>query len=116
MNNQELELKLKELLNIKNYCEYAAAVKNFIPEYKKSDLYRTTKMPLKKALSEARIHYLLNTDNLIQKTQTFINNLNFDNVQDIISQFADMYAQENRDIAQGVELLNEIMNGNNSRQ
>lgn len=114
MTNQELELKLKELLNIRNYCEYAIAVKQFEKQYKQTDFYKTSKMPLKKALMEMRIHCLFNIDNLLQKTQYFINNLDTEKVQEIISNLGETFAVENAEISQSIELLNEIMNGNNN--
>lgn len=115
MTNQELELKLKELLQIKDYCEYAIAVKQFNKEYKQTSFYKQTKISLKRAIQEARLHYIFNIDNVIDKTQKFINSLNFENVQKIIDQFSEMYASENKDIAESIELLKDLMGNGDTK-
>ena len=46
MNNQELELKVKELLAIENFFDMIIAVKDFEKEYKNSDFFKSTKMSL----------------------------------------------------------------------
>ncbi len=114
MDNKELELKLQEILKIEDYCEYAIAIKQFEPQYKKSDFYKLTKISLRKALQEARLHYLFNVKNLIEKVQYFINNLNYDNVQHIIEQASAMFAAENEDIQDTLEVFKDIMNNKNT--
>ena len=37
MNNQELELKIKEIINIPNMFDMIIAAQNFEKEYRKSD-------------------------------------------------------------------------------
>ena len=54
MNNQELELKIKEIINIPNMFDMIIAAQNFEKEYRKSDFYKTTKMPLNEVIKNAK--------------------------------------------------------------
>jgi queuine/archaeosine tRNA-ribosyltransferase len=98
MNNQELNAKLQQLIKIDNYCDYIIAVKEFSPEYKKTEFYKLTKKPLEKALNEMKLHNLINMKSMIKRIQELIDGLNFDNVQQLIEDFSNMYAQENADV------------------
>ncbi len=98
MNNQELNTKLQQLIKIDNYCDYVIAVKEFSSEYKKTEFYKLTKKPLEKALNEMKLHNLINMKGMIKRIQELIDGLNFDNVQQLIEDFSNMYAQENADI------------------
>jgi hypothetical protein len=55
MNNQELELKVKELLEIENFFDMIIAVKDFEKDYKGSDFYKTTKMPLMEVIKHSKV-------------------------------------------------------------
>ena len=44
MNNNELELKIKEILSIENFFDMMEAVFDFEKEYKGSEFYKKTKM------------------------------------------------------------------------
>ena len=43
MNNQELELKIKEILKIKNFFDMVEATVAFDKEYRTSSFYKATK-------------------------------------------------------------------------
>ena len=67
MNNIELENKIKELLNIENYFDMIVAMKKFEPEYKKSDFFKETKMPLDIAVKQAKIYYAFQLNDIANK-------------------------------------------------
>ena len=46
MNNQELELKVKEILEIENFFDMIEAAVALKKEYKRTKFYKKTKMPL----------------------------------------------------------------------
>lgn len=114
MNNQELNAKLQELIKIDNYCDYVIAVKEFSSEYKKTEFYKLTKKPLEKALNEIKLHNLINMKGIISRIQQIIDGLNFDNVQQLVEDFSNMYAQENADIQ---DIISNFVNttGNNNQ-
>lgn len=55
MNNQELELKVKELLAIDNFFDMIIAVKDFEKEYKNSDFFKATKISLMDIIKNAKM-------------------------------------------------------------
>ena len=54
MNNQELELKVKELAKIENFFDLAIAVQNLRTEYKDSEFYKTTRISFDKIIEKAK--------------------------------------------------------------
>ena len=98
MNNQELELKVKEILAIENFFDMIEATIAFEKEYKTTDFYKKTRMSLMDVIKNAKAWYLVNLNEVAGKIQSIINNLNFENITNIINQFGDMYAQENGEI------------------
>ena len=86
MNNIELENKIKELLNIENYFDMIVAMKKFEPEYKKSDFFKETKMPLDIAVKQAKIYYAFQLNDIANKIQKFINELDLTKINELISQ------------------------------
>ena len=93
MNNQELELKVKEILSIGNYFDMIEEVVNFEREYKTSDFFRLTKKSLVDVVKEARSWYIF--DDISEKIQNLIDNLDFDKLSGLLGQFGDIYQQEN---------------------
>lgn len=55
MNNQELELKVKEILSIENFFDMMEAVFAFEKEYKATEFYKKTKMSLVEVMKESKI-------------------------------------------------------------
>lgn len=109
MTNKELEKKVKELLAIQNYFDFILAAKKFNKEYKKSDFYKQTHLSLKKVLGKAKIYYFLQMDDLFSRVQDKLDELNFDNVNNVINQIADVFGQENADITKAISTLKELM-------
>ena len=93
MNNQELELRIKELLSVNNYFDMIEQVVEFEKEYKTTDFFKKTKKSLVDVIKEARSWYIL--DGFADKIQGLINDLDFGKINELISQLGDVYAQEN---------------------
>lgn len=105
MNNQELELKVKEILNNKNFFDMMESAIEFEKEYKGTDFYKKTKIPLMEVIKNAKAWYALQLEDISKKVQKFINELNFDNISNIINQAGLMYGQENEEI---LNIINEF--------
>lgn len=54
MTNKQLEQKVEKFLEIENYFDFIEAVCGFEKEYKGSDFYKKTKIPLLAIIKEAR--------------------------------------------------------------
>ena len=97
MNNQELELKIKEILEIENFFDMTEAVVAFKKEYKRTGFYKKTKMPLVEVIKTAKMWYMLQLKNIGEKIQNLINGLDFNNINDILNQLGNVYSQENEE-------------------
>lgn len=98
MNNQELELKVKKILEIENFFDMIIAVKEFEKEYKGSDFFKATKMSLTDVIRDAKMWYALQFNNLIEKAQEFLDNLNLDSVNQVVNALGDTFDKENADL------------------
>ena len=105
MNNQELELKVKEILSNKNFFDMIESVGEFEKEYKGTDFYKKTKMPLIEVIKNAKAWYSLQWEDLGIKIQKLIKNLDFSNINKILDQVGSFYGQENEDI---LNIINEF--------
>ena len=97
MNNQELELRVKEILENKNFFDMIEATLAFEKEYKGTEFYKKTKMPLMEVIKNAKMWYLLQIENIGDRIQNLISGLDFSNINDILNQFGDVYAKENEE-------------------
>lgn len=109
MNNQELELKVKELLDIENFFDMIIAVKDFEKEYKGSDFFKATKMPLVDVIKNAKMWYLTNLSSIGDKIQGIINNLDFNRVNELLDQFGNIFAQENSETFENLQLFKDLV-------
>ena len=98
MNNQELELKVKEILAIENFFDMIEATIAFEKEYKTTSFYKKTKMSLMDVIKTSKAWYLIQLKDLGNTIQSLIDGLNMENISNIIGQFGDMYGQENEEI------------------
>ena len=57
MNNQELELRIKEILSLENFFDMIEAAVDFEKEYKQSGFYKKTKMPLLEVIKNSKMWY-----------------------------------------------------------
>lgn len=108
MDNIELENKVKELIKIDNYFDFVLAVKDFDKDYKASDFYKKTKKPLAEVMKESRIYYALQLKDLANRLQDLIDNLSLDNLNDLLNQMGDTFAQENSEIRESLEVLKDL--------
>ena len=98
MNNQELELKIKEILKTENFFDMMQAANAFKNEYKLSDFYKATKMSLVDVIKYAKLWNILQFDNITDKIQNIINGLDFTKISEVIEQLGEVYGQENTEI------------------
>lgn len=105
MNNQELELKIKEIIEIPNMFDMIIAAKDFEKDYKTSDFYKITKMSLMEIIKDAKVFYGINAENIKNKLQTMINGLDLNGLNTLFDQISDVFAKEN---AETMEMLGEL--------
>ena len=109
MNNQELELKVKEILSIENFFDMMEAVFAFEKEYKGTEFYKKTKMSLIEVIKESKIWYTLQFKDIGNKIQSFINDLDLSNLNNILEQLGDVYGQENEETLNIIKEFKEIV-------
>ena len=109
MNNQELELKVKEILSIENFFDMMEAVFAFEKEYKVTEFYKKTKMSLIEVIKESKIWYALQFKDIESKIQSFINDLDLSNLNNILEQLGDVYGQENEETLNIIKEFKEIV-------
>lgn len=109
MSNTELELKVKEILSIENFFDMVEKVVEFEKEYKGTSFYKKTKMPLMEVIKNGKVWYALRFDSLQEKIQELINGLSFENINSILDQFSQVYAQENTETLSIINNLKDII-------
>lgn len=109
MNNQQLEMKIKEILNIENFFDMIEAVVAFKNEYKQTDFYKATKMPLMDVIKNAKLWYTLQFNDIANKIQNMINSLDLTKISEIIEQLGELYGQENAEIMEMANSFKEII-------
>ena len=109
MNNQELELKVKEILSIENFFDMIEATLAFEKEYKTTEFYKKTKMSLVEVMKESKIWYALQFKDIGSKIQSFINDLDLSNLNKILEQLGDVYGQENEETLNIIKEFKEIV-------
>ena len=102
MNNQELEIKVKELLEIQNFFDFIEAVKGFEKEYKNTDFYKKTKLPILEMIKNAKGFYFLQLNDLFNKLQEKINGLSFDRLYAIVDEFSAVLSKETQETLSGL--------------
>lgn len=108
MNNQELELKVKELLDINNFFDMIVTAKEFEKEYKNSDFFKVTKMPLMEVIKNAKVWYSINLDVIVNNIQRVIDNLDLSKLNQIIEQLGNTFTAENEEFLNVAELYKEL--------
>lgn len=98
MNNQELELKVKEILVTSNFFDMMENAITFEKEYKRTDFYKKTKLPLIEVIKYAKMWYMFNFDGFGKKIQEVLDGLDLTNINNILNQFGEVYGQENEEI------------------
>lgn len=106
MNNQELELKIKEILTNENFFDMMTAVCIFEKEYRGSEFYKTTKMPLTQVVKEYKTWSMTEPREIQNAIQKIINGLDITNLQNLIEKMSSVFAEENSEIMQEIRELN----------
>lgn len=110
MNNQELEVKVKELLNIENFFDMIIAVQEFEKEYKGSDFYKKTKIPLIQVIKNAKPWYWFQFNNIVSIAQDFLDSLELDNINAMISTLGQTFDKENADLISIAKEMSTLFN------
>ena len=116
INNEDLQKKVLELLEEENYFDFIIKAKVFEPEYKQSDFYKTTKMPLKQMIREAKIFYAVQFRDLGKAIQRTLDGLNFGNFNTVLDKLGDMFSQENGDIMDNMSQFKDLLDELNGKK
>ena len=108
MTNKQLEQKVEKFLEIENYFDFIEAVCGFEKEYKGSDFYKKTKIPLLAIIKEARWFYGLNVNKIFTKIQTLIDKLDLSHLMDLIEKIGTTYTTENEQIMSLMDSMKDI--------
>lgn len=85
MTNQEIIEKINTLMSEnENFCDLLLVLKDFNKEYKKSDFYKKTRISLNRLVRQYRAYSFTNLDEIFDRVQEKINNLDLSNVQNIV--------------------------------
>lgn len=103
MNNQELELKIKEILQIENFFDMIIAVKAFEKEYRSSDFYKNTRMPLMEVIKNSKIWYTINLNDVVTQIQKIIDGIELTHLYELIGRLGETFKSENEEV---YELIN----------
>lgn len=108
MNNVELEKRIKDIFKKENFFDVVMELKSFEKEYKDSDFYKATKMPLLEMAKLSKGYYATQLEDIGAKIQKIINNLNFDNLSKILDQADQVFQNENQEIEGMLDKAKEI--------
>jgi hypothetical protein len=109
MDNNELNEKIKEIINKDNYFDMMIAAKEFENEYKKSDFYKITKKSLYEVIKENKIFYFLNVNNLIKELNFIMHNLDYTTVSNWLVEFTSVMQDNISEMQDGALLINDIV-------
>lgn len=110
MTNKELETKILEILEIKNFFEMVLKAKDFEKDYKKSEFYSITRMSLMDVLKYSRIWYTLNLTTLKKDVQELIDGLSLENIQNILDEAGAFVTEQNEEGMNFLTQLKDIIN------
>lgn len=109
MNNIELEQKIQEIIKMDSYCDMQIAIKQFQKQYKQTDFYKNTHMPLQQLVKESRLHYALQLKDLAAKLQELLDTLSFDKLNEMFDKAGKVYAEENNQTLEMFKEFKEFM-------
>ena len=110
MDNVELEQKVKEILNITNFFDMLLAAKEFEKDYKTSDFYKITKIPLMEVLKEVKNFYTFSIDAIVEKIQTAVNNLDLTKLNSLFDEMGNLFQKENQETIDMLDNLKDFKN------
>lgn len=108
MNNQELELKVKEILAVDNFFDMVEATIAFNKEYKGTEFYKKTKMPLEDVIKNAKMWYGFQLNDIGNKIQKLINDLDTSKLMEVLNQLGDVFGAENEEIMGAMNMFKDI--------
>lgn len=108
MDNIELEQHIKEIIDMGNMFDMIIAAKNFEKDYKTSDFYKATKMPLAEVIKDAKVFYLVDASAIKDKLQKIIDGIDMSHLNGLFDQVGKVYAQENADTMQMLDGLSDF--------
>lgn len=109
MNNQELELKVKEILAIENFFDMMEAAIAFEKEYKGTNFFKKTKMPLVEVIKNSKMWYTLQLNDIGNALQNLINGLELSHITDLINQLGNVYQTENEEMLTIIQEFQKIV-------
>ena len=109
MNNQELELRVKEILDIENFFDMMESVVGFEKEYKNTSFYKKTKMSLFDVIKLSKAWYSLTLKNFGKTIQDIIDGLSLENISTILAQLGNVYEKENEDVFNIIKEFKELV-------
>lgn len=96
LTNEYLNTRLHEILTqSSNFFDVVLELKEFEKEYKQSDFFKQTKMPLMEIVREAKIFYLTNTSILIDKLNKIIDGLDVDKLLAVLQEGGSILEKNN---------------------
>lgn len=96
LTNEYLNTRLHEILTqSSNFFDVMLQLKEFEKEYKQSDFFKQTKMPLMEIVREAKIFYLTNTSILIDKLNKIIDGLDVDKLLAVLQEGGSILEKNN---------------------
>ena len=110
MDNIELEQKVKEILNITNFFDMLLAAKEFEKDYKTSDFYKMTKIPIMEILKEIKSFYTFSIDAVVEKIQTAVNNLDLTKLNSLFDEMGKLFQKENQETMDMLDNLKDFKN------
>lgn len=109
MDNVDLDLALKKISSMPNFIEAIVALKELEPEYKKTDFYKSYKIPLMELMHEAKFWYTTDFSQIQIQLQNLIDGLDLSQVNNIINQISDTFEKENGDILKAAQTYKDLL-------
>lgn len=98
MTNVELNQKLEAILKIEAPIELLLALHNFEKDYKQTEFYKTTRMPLKELVHETQLLKFFSMNWVKPKVQQLLDSLDYSSIDELMDKTAETFAKENQDI------------------
>lgn len=109
MDNLDLQKKVMEIVATPNMFDAIMEMKNFEKDYKASDFYKVTKMPIEDVIKYGKMWYTYDVDSIGSKIQDFVNNLDLEHLMELINQIGDTFSKENEEILGAAQTLKDIV-------
>lgn len=110
--NKNLESQIKKILSNRNFFDMVIEAKKFEPEYKKTEFYKETHMPLIEAIKDAKVFYSLQLETVFDLIQEKINNLNLENITNIMEQLSTSLEGERNQFESVLKDFKDTLSGN----